>query len=108
MKPYIALTVVIFLGCAVILFAATESPTFPAESKVKILKIQLQQEQLKSEFGQLQARMAEIQKQFPETGSQLQAAIDEAFKAAKIDKKDYSIDMQKLEFVPMPKPEKKP
>lgn len=103
MKLAGAVIMLLILGFA----QAAEAPAFPAESKVKILKIQLQQEQMKSEYGQLQARMAEIQKQFPETNAQLQAAVDEAFKTAKLDKKDFTIDMQKLEFVPVPKPETK-
>jgi septal ring factor EnvC (AmiA/AmiB activator) len=104
MKKYaIVLALLLSLGFA----RAADAPTFPAESKVKILKIQLQQEQMKSEYGTLQARMAEIQKQFPATQTELQAAVEEAYKTAKLDKKDWNVDLQKLEWVAMPKPEPK-
>jgi hypothetical protein len=79
-------------------------PAFPDSAKVKILQIQLQQTNMRAEYVQLQARMKEIEGQFPQTQGMLAAAQDEAYKDAKVDKKDFSIDLAKLEFVPVPKP----
>jgi proteasome assembly chaperone (PAC2) family protein len=92
----------------IVLFGQDKAvPTYPESSKVKILQIQLKQTNLRAEYIQIQARMKEIEAQFPRTLEELQDAQDEAYKLAKVDKKEFTIDLQKLEFVAMPKPPEK-
>ena len=97
---------VLGLGLAALTQSA-EAPAVPEAVKVKILKIQLQQVQLGSEFAQYQAKLAEIQKQYPETQKALAAAENEAYTEAKVKREDWTLDMTKLEFVAVPKPEAK-
>src|ERR1700690_292718 len=104
MKKYlIAVAVLLSLGFA----QAAETPTFPAESKVKILRLQLDRANAISEYRQMQARMKEIETQVPKIDQDLQVAVEEAYRVAKVDKKDYTVDMQKVDFVAVQKPEAK-
>lgn len=103
----VAVAVMLSLGFA----RAADAPAIPEQAKVKILKVQLEQANLRAEYTAAQQRMKEIEAQFPKTQQDLQAAVDEAFKEAKLDKKDWNVDLAKLEFVAIPKPvtpEKKP
>lgn len=100
MKKY-AVAIALVLCCVA---RAAEAPVMPEPAKVKILKAQLAQEQLKSEYNQLMSRKAEIEKQYPATEMELQVAMEEAYKLAKVDKKEFSIDIKKLEFVAVQKP----
>ncbi len=78
------------------------APKLLEENRVKILRLQLQQERLKTEALQLQARMTDLQAQFDRLNPQLLAAHEEAFAAAKADPKDWQLDPVKLEFVARP------
>jgi hypothetical protein len=89
----------------------SDTPTIPDSVKVKILTIQKDQLAMTSEYQQLQSRMSELQQKFTKAQENLVAVQDEAYKAAKVDKKDWTLDLAKLEFVAIPKPavaEKKP
>lgn len=86
------------------LLAQQPAPQLPEASKVRILKAQRDQARLQSEYANLKGRMAEIEKQFPETQKEMQSAIDEAYRTAKVEKKDYALDVEKLEFVAVAKP----
>lgn len=105
-RTFVITLVVLIVGLIAITLRAQDAkvPVFPDSAKVKILQIQLQQTNLRAEYTQIQARMKEIEMLFPQTQVALGAAQDEAFKEAKVDKKDFSIDLAKLEFVPIPKP----
>jgi len=96
---------VFFLALAVA--AAAEAPALPEHAKVKLLKAQLEQSKLQSEANQLQARMNQIQSDWAKAQAELDAAKEEAYKG--VDKTAWTLDLGKLEFVPVPKtPEKKP
>lgn len=102
-KHYLGLIVVALLFS--LAAQSAEAPQVPGQVKVKILQLQLHQEQLKTEALQIQTRLAELQKQFDQTNQALTAAMDEAYTEAKADKKEYRLDPTKLEFVALPKPE---
>jgi hypothetical protein len=102
-KCLVAVALLFTLGLA----RAAEAPVFPSDAKVKILRLQLDRANVVGEYRQLQSRMKEIEMQVPQMDQGIEAAIDEAYKQAKIEKKDWNVDRQKLEFVAIPKPESK-
>lgn len=93
---------------AVGLFAQDKPPQISAESRVAILKVQLHQKDLESRYLQAQQQMTAIQNEFTQTQTVLQAVIDAAYKEAKLDKKDWNLDVNTLEFTKVPPPPPKP
>src|ERR1700739_1107544 len=91
---------------------AADAPVIPDSIRAKIFKIQLDQSRLMSEYQQIQSRVVAIQKEYTDANAALQAAQEEAYKAAKVNKKDWSMDMKDVVLFALPKPapapEKKP
>lgn len=83
-------------------FAQEKAPQLSADSRVTILKVQLHQKDLESRYLQAQQQMTAIQNEFTQTQATLQAAIDAAYKDAKLEKKDWNLDVNTLEFVKVP------
>lgn len=107
MKIVLAIVVAVLLTLS--LARAADAPMVPADAKVRILKAQLEQSKLQSEANQLQARMAQIQVEWTKAQAELDSAREAAYKEAKVDRVQWTLDLGKLEFVPTPKPaEKKP
>ena len=104
LKRILILLLFITLGVA-----AADAPTVSDHVRAKILKAQLDQSNIQGEVNQIQARMTVLQQNWAAAQASLDAAIEEAYREAKVDKKDWSFDRGKLEFVAVPKPpEKKP
>lgn len=82
----------------------TVTTKMPEESRVRILQAQLKEEQLKSQFAQLQLQMSNLQTQYADTQKELESAKAEAFTRAKLDPKEWTINLDKVEFVAAPKP----
>jgi hypothetical protein len=82
--------------------AQDKPPQLSPDSRIAILKAQLKQKQLESQFLQLQTQMTNLQTQYTETGKTLQDAIEAAYKEAKIEKKDWSFNADTLEFTKVP------
>jgi len=76
------------------------------EMQTKILRLQLQSQKIVTEYQACQARNwnADATK----LQAEMQQEVDAAFKEAKLDKKDYELNMDTFEFVKKaPKPEEK-
>lgn len=115
MKYLVILIVAVLLSIVIALLSmarVADAPIVPDAVKVKILTIQRDQASLNVEYQGLLKRMTELQQNFQKSQGDLTAAQEEAYTAAKVDKKDWSLDMSKLVFVAVPKPapapEKKP
>jgi|SRR5882724_1828934 len=78
--------------------SADESHKLAADSKVKIMEIQLKQERLGNQFAALQVQLQQVQATFQTSQKELQDAIDAAFKEAKLSKDEFNFDAQKYEF----------
>lgn len=107
-----------------IAIAQDKPPKLSVDARLAIREAQLKQKQLEADFlskqqeiTSLQQQMAKLSTQYTEGAKAFQDAIDAAYKDAKIEKKDWNLDMEKLEFTKIapppaapPKPEepKKP
>jgi multidrug efflux pump subunit AcrA (membrane-fusion protein) len=89
-----------FIGVAGAQDVAKNVPV-PPEAQVKILKAQQKLDKAQIEYDQLQARLKQLQADYAVTQAELQAAVDQAYNAVKLAKKDYTLDDQKMEFVPV-------
>jgi septal ring factor EnvC (AmiA/AmiB activator) len=102
------LVVVVLAVLSLVVVRAADTPAFPAESKAKIALLQRDRANLQNEITQIQMRFTQIQTDLlPKNQNDMQAAVDEAFKVAKVDKKDFNVDLNRLEFVAVTKPEQK-
>jgi septal ring factor EnvC (AmiA/AmiB activator) len=102
------LVVVVLAVLSLVVVRAADAPAFPAESKAKIALLQRDRANLQNEITQIQMRFTQIQTDLlPKNQNDMQAAVDEAFKVAKVDKKDFNVDLNRLEFVAVTKPEQK-
>jgi hypothetical protein len=88
---------------------ATPAKASP-EIQARILKLQLQQTRIQAAFQACQAQ--DFQGQFNQAGISVQEAINDAFREAKLDKKDWDLNLDSFEFQPKAAPpspaEKKP
>lgn len=90
---------------------APVAPVLSETAKLAIVKAQLKQKQLEAEFlskqqeiASLQQQMANLSTQYKEGGKAFQDMIDAAYKDAKLDKKEWNLDLNTLEFTAIPKP----
>lgn len=107
---------VLLIPMAVVLTAAAQDkpPTTPqlsVDSRLAIREAQLRQKQLEAQFltkqqevAGLQQQMTKLSDEYKEGGKTLQSAIDAAYVVAKLDKKEWTLDAEKLEFIAVPKP----
>lgn len=86
------------------IYAQDKPPQLSADSRVTILKAQLKQKQIESQYLQIQQQLAGLQAQYTEATKTTQNAIDAAFKEAKVDEKEWNLNLDTLEFVKVPKP----
>lgn len=87
---------------------ADQIPVIPDAVKVKILSAKSAIQGLQIQFQACQSH--QWQQEFGGLGQQMQAAVDEAFKEAKVAKTDYDVNTEGLVFVKKPaapKPEEK-
>jgi hypothetical protein len=75
-------------------------PTISYELRAKILKAQLDGERLQREYQACQSR--NWQGDLIAVNQRMQAAINEAFDAAKIKKDEYDLNLETFEFVKKP------
>lgn len=102
--------ILILLGLVAICAGAQDKPPqLSADSRISLLKLQLKQKQLESQFLGLQQQVTSMQQQmtklqgdYTEGGKALQDAIDAAYKDAKLDKKEWNLNLDTLEFTKMP------
>jgi len=89
------------------------APQLSADSRVTILRAQLKQKQIESQYLQLQQQLNGLRAQYDEASKGMQDVVDAAYKDAKLDKQHWILDLDKLEFTKIPVPgskaeEKKP
>jgi len=80
-----------------------------SEAQAKILRLQLQSSRIQQQYQACQA--ADFQTQYNRTSVEIIAASDEALKEAKLDKKEWDLNLETFEFVKRAPPavaEKKP
>jgi len=98
----------IFLCCvpflAVALVAAAEAQAPPkkasSDAQTKILRLQLQQSRIQQQYQACQA--ADFQTQYNRTSVEIITASDEALKEAKLDKKEWDLNLETFEFIKRP------
>lgn len=110
---FVVLAAFAIIACSVL--AQEKPPQLSADSRISLLKLQLKQKQLESQFLGLQQQVTTMQQQmtklqgdYTEGGMALQNAIDAAYKDAKLDKKEWNLNLDTLEFTKVPAPPPKP
>lgn len=73
-------------------------------ARVAVLQARFRQKSVEADYLRLQAQLSQLETQYRQAGESLQAAIDAAYVAAKLDRKEWTLDVEKLEFTPSPKP----
>lgn len=86
--------------------AQDKPPQLSADSRISLLKLQLKQKQLESQFLQMQQELNRIQGQYNDGVKALQDAIEASYKEAKLDKKEWMLNLDTLEFTKIPAPPK--
>ena len=84
--------------------AAKALPTISDQDKLALRDLQVESLQLADQLKDLVTKYQQLQQQSQAVNAKIGQKVEEVFKAAKLDQKDYQIDPQKLVFVPKPPP----
>lgn len=87
--------------------AEPKLPPISDKDKLGIRDLQFQITQASIQQRDLAKQYQDLEVQIQSLQSKLNTKVDEVFKAAKLDQKDYQIDSQKLEFTKRPAPNPK-
>ena len=71
-----------------------------SDAQAKILKLQLQASRIQTQYQACQAQ--DFQTQFNKTSVEIIQASDEALKEAKLDKKEWDLNLETFEFIKRP------
>src|SRR6266850_43621 len=100
LRAFLVLTTVFLVafGYLRLVHGQDKPPQLSADSRVTILKAQLKQKQIESQYLQIQQQLNLLQAQYTEATKAAQDAIDAAFKEVKLDKKEWTLNLDTLEF----------
>jgi septal ring factor EnvC (AmiA/AmiB activator) len=97
------------LICILLVAAAlpsqTVEPKLSDAAHAKIRDLQLQQKTIENQYLQMQAQLANLEKQFNALTGQLTAETDAAYKESHVTREEWTLDLATLKFA---KVEKKP
>lgn len=98
-----------FVLLASLASAQTTEPKLSDAAHAKIRDLQLQQKTIENQYLQMQAQLANLEKQFNALTGQLTAETDAAFKDSHVTREEWTLDLATLKFakVEKPKPEEK-
>lgn len=82
-------------------------PTISDTDKLALRDLQVESLQLASQAKDLSAQYGQLQQQLVAVNGKINQKVEEVFKKAKLDQKEYQIDPKTLVFVPKPPPTKK-
>lgn len=93
-----------FLICTSLAVAQAPDPKLSDATHAKIRDIQLQQENVKSQYLQTQQQLNKLEAQYNAMTPQLNEALDAAYKEAGVKREDWALDIQTLKFSKIEKP----
>lgn len=76
--------------------AASAAKKAPSDIQARILKLQLQATRIQSQFQACQQQ--DFQGQYNQVSAQMASIVDEALRDAKLDKKDWDVNLETFEF----------
>lgn len=102
MKKYIV-GIFVILAMTVGMLVAADLPKLSSDSIKEIRDIQLDQSRLQTQSLQLQVQYNAIQQELQHDTTELETSKERALAAAKLDPKEYDVDLDKLVFITKPK-----
>jgi septal ring factor EnvC (AmiA/AmiB activator) len=101
----VRLACIVLMFCASLASAQTTDPKLSDAAHAKIRDLQLQQKTIENQYLQMQAQLANLEKQFNALTGQLTAETDAAYKESHVTREEWTLDLATLKFA---KVEKKP
>ena len=83
---------------------APTAQTLPTEAQNKIMKLQLRQAEIATEYNAIQTHSKDLGAEFNSNNAQIDAIVKDALKEMKLDPTKYDVDAKTLTVAPKPKP----